>query len=205
MYAKKIQKLIELFSCFPGIGPRTAGRFVFYLTKANKQDVIELSEAIQSITKSLKHCCFCSKLFEGDGDLCEICSAQNRDKTILCVVERETDLVSIEKKNIYKGLYFILHNGFSDVKKQNIDESRIRALKQVIEIPEKFGVSGAKFKEIILAFNSTLKGKTILSFLLRELKPLNKKVSCLGLGLPSEGELEYMDKQTLVSAFGNRK
>ena len=205
MYAKKIQKLIELFSCFPGIGPRTAGRFVFYLTHAKGQEVDDLTEAIQSVKKSLKYCSFCSKLFEEEGDLCEICSNKLRDRTMLCVVENETNLVSIENKKIYKGLYFVLGNGFSDFKKQNLEQLRIESLKQAIKTPEKFGIVHAKFEEIILAFNSTTNGKLISLYLLRELKALNKKITCLGLGLPAEGELEYMDKQTLISAFGSRR
>ena len=211
MYAEKIQKLIDLFSKFPGIGPRVASRFVFYLAKAGTEEVDELAKAILDIKHSLRICRFCFKLFEPssrreqnkDG-LCEICSNGSRDRNLLCVVEKEIDLISIEKTKLYNGLYFILGGSFPALEKKNINDLRIKELRERIKNPPRFGLK-TDFKEIILALNPTVNGETTILYLERELKALNKKTTRLGRGLPTGGELEYADRKTISSAFEGRK
>jgi len=213
MYPKTIQKLIDLFSKFPGVGPKTAARFVFYLTKQNEKEIQDLSKTISSLKSSLKTCNFCFNLFdastsstqEGKEGLCKICSSPSRDRSLLCVVEKETDLVSIEKSRAYKGLYFVLGGTVSTLKTKELKLLRIRELRERIKNPEKFGISGASFKEIIIATNLTVEGEATALFLERKLKDLGKKITRLGRGLPVGGELEYADKETLSSAFRGRR
>jgi len=203
MFSPSIQKLIELFSKFPTCGPRTAARFVFYLLKLKKEEVDELLKAISDLKEKVKHCSFCFKTFEpldfarGKEELCEICSDQRRDKTLLCVVEKETDLVTIEKTKKYPGRYFILGGTLSKLKKEEIKNLRT---KELIERVKNSGV-----EEIILALNPTPEGEATLLYLERLLKPLNKKITRLGRGLPVGAELEYADEETLSSALNNRK
>jgi len=204
MYSKTVQKLINLFSKFPGVGQKTASRFVFYLTGKQKQDLEELSKTISILKDSLKVCEFCFKLFEGEGQLCKICSDKTRNRNILCVIEKETDLVSIEENKFYKGLYFILGGTVSKLKKQDIEKLRIADLIKRIKEPEKFGIEKAKFSEIILATNPTLDGEATALFLERKLKDLRIKTTRLAKGLPAGGELEYADKETLKSSFEKR-
>jgi len=207
MYSNKIQKLIDLFSRFPGIGPKVAGRFVFYLAKLTDKEVKELANAILEVKNSLRPCGFCFKLFEpseAQSNLCEICSDNSRDRTILGVVEKEADLVSIEKNKPHKGIYFILGETPSSFKQENMKSLKVKELKQRIEKAKAFGVA-ADFKEIILALNPTIGGEAATLYLERELKDLNKKITRLGRGLPSGGELEYADRETILSAFKNRK
>jgi len=135
LYSKTIQKLIDLFSKFPTVGPRTATRFVFYLLKTPKKEVKELIEAIVNLKKSVKICAFCFNPFEPSStkaslneNLCPICLDPTRDKTLLCIVEKETDLNSIEKTNKYKGLYFILGGTVSTLKKEEIKKIRVKEL-----------------------------------------------------------------------------
>ena len=97
MYPPLIQKLINLFSKFPTVGPRTAARFVFYLLKLPKEEVDNLVNSISGLKKDVKTCSFCFNPFEGVGGLCPICSNSSRDKTLLCIVEKETDLITLEK------------------------------------------------------------------------------------------------------------
>lgn len=202
MYPPSIQKLIDLFSKFPTVGPRTAARFVFYLLKASNEEVEELLKSIDDLKKSIKFCSFCFNPFDVSKnpaeELCEICRDKTRDKTLLCVVEKESDLLSIEKIKKYKGLYFILGGTISAVKKAEIKKLRIEELEERIK-------SQPEIKEIIIAINPTTEGEATALYLERFLKPFNKKFTRLGRGLPVGAELEYADEETLGSAFEGRK
>ena len=205
MYSPLIQKLIDLFSKFPTVGPKTAARFVFYLIRASKEEVDEITKAISELKEKIKTCSFCFDHSEKDQDLCEICSNPSRDKTILCVVEKETDLSSIEDTKKYKGLYFILGGTLSGLKKTDVKKLKVKELKERIQNPFSFGITTPKFNEIILALNPTPEGEATVLYLERELKPLDIKITHLAKGLPSGGELEYADEETLSSAFEGRK
>jgi recombination protein RecR len=213
MYPPAIQKLIELFSKFPTVGTRTAARFVFYLMGKGQEEIEELVATISEIKKNVKICRFCFNPFdfarrslgEGGAELCPICSNPSRDKTLLCVVEKEIDLDAIEKIKKYRGLYFILGGTVSFLKKKKIKELRLEELKVRLENPQKFGLFGADFKEVIIATNSTTEGEATAFYLERVLRPYNKKISRLGRGLPIGGELEYADEETLASALESRR
>jgi len=207
MYPKSIQKLIDIFSKFPTVGPRTAARFVFYLMKRDKEEVDELIRAIQDLKKNVKLCQFCFNPFESTppgyvGELCEICSDKTRDKSLLCIVEKETDLISLEKTKKYQGLYFILGGAISKLRKKDIKKLRIERLKERIK-------QHPEIKEIIVATNPTTEGEATALYLERVLKTLvaaqGKKITRLGRGLPMGGELEYADEKTLKEALESRK
>ncbi len=186
MFSPKIKKLIELFSKFPTVGPRTATRFVFYLMNIPKKEVKELLKSVEELKEEITVCPLCSSFFEGEkGEKCSICSNQGRDRNTICLVEKQTDLEAIEKTGKYKGIYFIL-------KEKN--------LKNLINRIEK-----EKIKEIILALNPTTKGEKTALRLKRKLKDLPVKVSQLAIGLPVGGEIEYADEDTLLSALERRK
>ncbi len=197
MHPPSIQKLIDLFSKFPTVGPRTATRFVFYLLKLSKEEIEELISTISKIREKVKLCKSCFLPFENEGEFCQICSNASRDKTLLCIVEKESDLLSIENTKKYKGLYFILGGTISTLKKQRAKELRKDKLLS--------RVKSSEFKEIIIAINPTTEGETTALYLERLLKPLGKKITRLGRGLPVGGELEYADEETLGSALEGRK
>ena len=201
MYPPSIQKLIDQFSRFPTVGPRTAARFVFYLLKLPKNDVKKIIESIAELKNKVKLCSFCFKPFEGENNLCEICSDSRRDKTLLCVVEKETDLETIEKTKKYHGRYFILGGTVSKLRKEDIEKLRIKELLEIAKLPE--------IQEIIIATNPTTEGEATTLYLERVLKPFDaaqgKKTTRLGRGLPVGGEIEYADEETLGSALDNRK
>ncbi len=203
MYSATIQKLIDLFSEFPTVGPRTAARFVFYLLKLSEEEVKELTSVISELKDNVKLCENCFKSFEPsqdgapDNKLCEICRDSRRSKELLCVVEKETDLIPIEKTKKYHGLYFILGGTVSALKKEELKKLRVRELLRKIKSPE--------IKEIIIALNPTTEGEATALYLERILKPLNKKTTRLGRGLPSGAELEYADGETLSSALEGRR
>lgn len=200
MFPESLQKLIDLFSKFPTVGKRTASRFVFYLAGLSKEKTDELIIAIQNMKEKVKHCKLCFNSFEENSEsngLCDICRSTKRDKTLLCVVEKETDLITIEAAQKYKGLYFILGGNVSTLKKADIDALRINELiKRVKE---------GGFAEVIVATNPTPEGKATAQLVDKSLKEIGAKITHLGQGLPVGGELEYADEETLESAFEGRK
>lgn len=198
MYPKTIQKLIEVFSKFPGVGPRTATRFAFYLVKENKENLEEIAKLILDLKEKIRFCSLCFKPFEGEEELCEICSNKERDKSLICIVEKEVDLEMIEKIKKYRGLYFILGGPIGSVKKDELKKIKIGELEKRLE-------EDKKIKEIIIATNSTTEGEALSLLLERRLKKFNIKITRLGRGLPTGGELEYADEETLLAAFEGRK
>jgi recombination protein RecR len=209
MHSKSIQKLINHFSKFPTVGPRTAARFVFYLLSSPKEQTADLIESISNISKNVKFCNFCFKPFESEGNLCEICSNLQRNQKTLCILEKETDLDSIEKTKKYNGVYFILGGNVSLLKKDT-EKIKIQELLERIKDPSSFGlVQGLDFQEIIIATNPTTEGNATFLFLERKLKTLLEerkiKITKLGRGLPTGGELEYADEETLSEALERRR
>ena len=198
MYSPSIQKLIKLFSKFPTVGPRTATRFVFYLLKLSPKENSELLSAISELKEKVKLCAFCFKPFEAENELCEICSDAGRDKTVLCVIEKETDLETNERTKKYKGMYFILGGTVSRLRKKDVEALRLKELKE----------RSQKAKEIIIAINPTTEGEATALYLERWLKknlPAGRKITKLGRGLPVGSELEYADEETLSSALESRR
>lgn len=198
MHTKSIQKLIDLFAKFPTVGPRTASRFVFFLLQKSDEEINGLIKSIQDLKQNTKICPSCFNSFEDAGPLCSICGSNIRDKNLICVVANEIDLDSIEKTHKYKGIYFVLGGTVSALKKTDIEKLRIKELEEKIK-------NNPKIQEIILALNSTTEGESTILYLERTLKPLGKKLSRLGRGLPLGAELEYADEETLSAAFEGRK
>lgn len=199
MYSPSIQKLIDKFSKFPTVGPRTAARFVFYLLQLPKKEMEELINSISDLGTNVRYCSFCFKPFEPASaieSLCEICQNSSRDQSLLCLVEKESDLESIEKTKKYKGRYFILGGAISKFKQE---EKKLRTNELLLR------AKNSEIKEIIIATNPTTEGESTALYLERVLKPLAKKTSRLGKGLPVGGELEYADEETLSSALEGRK
>ncbi len=197
MLSPSVQKLIDLFSKFPTVGPRTAARFVFYLLKLPQEKNEELSSLINNLKKTIKICPSCFNPFESSEEiLCPICRNNSRDKALLCLIEKETDLTAIEETKKYKGLYFIL-GGLIGLKKSDKSNLRIGELKEKIK--------NGNIKEMIIALNPTTEGEATALLIERELKPFNIKISRLARGLPIGAELEYADPDTLTSALEGRK
>jgi len=198
MYSPTIQKLIDLFSKFPTVGPRVASRFVFYLMGKKEEEVNELLAAISSLKRNVKLCSFCFNPFEGESELCPICSDPRRDKSLLCIISNETDLSAIEKTKKYNGLYFIFGGTVSTLKKADIEKLRVKELGERVK-------NHPEIQEIIVAIDPTTEGEATALYLERFLKPFNKKITRLGRGLPVGAELEYADEETLSSALESRK
>lgn len=192
MLSPAVQKLVDLFVKFPTVGPRTARRFAFYLIKSDQSEVNDLIEAMQNLKNKIKLCVLCGKSFETDeptNGLCAICSNSQRDQAVLCVIEKEVDLETIEKTSQFKGLYFIWDIGNEE-----------QQLKKLISRVKKEAV-----KEIILALDPTTEGRQLALKIQRNLETLGVKLTQLGRGLPVGGEIEYADEETITSALEGRK
>ncbi len=203
MYPPPIENLIKLFSRFPTIGPRAATRFAFYCLSAPKSDIDNLIDGLKELKKSVKGCSFCFRSISSNQNLCGICSDSKRNRDAICIVEKEPDLLAIESTGEYDGIYFILGGTVSPLKKEDFKNIRIKELQKRIESYEEFNLP--KTKEIIIATNTNTEGEATAIYLARLLDSLKIKTTRLGRGLPTGGELEYADDETLSFALKGRK
>lgn len=199
--SEKFQKLISFFTKLPGIGPRQATRLVLAMLDWSENDVEAFSQAITD----LKHGpILCQQCFNfADEELCRICSNSKRQKTKIAVVEKVTDLVSMEKMGAFDGVYHVLGGAINPVsgyvpEKLKIGEliARLNALKTIHE-PSKI--------EVILATNPNTYGETTALYLDQELKPLGVNITRLARGLAAGSSVEYADEITLSNALKHRR
>lgn len=197
-----IEKLSEIFARFPGIGPRQAKRFVYFLLSRNGDYSGELVRAVQSLKKEITQCEECMRFYPSIGlgqELCSICSDDTRDNSMLMIVPRDIDFEAVERSGSYKGYYFVLGGVVPILEKEPEKRIRIKELKARIK-------KDNKIKEIILAMNANLDGENTAEYLKQKFvqgKALYT-ISTLGRGLSTGAELEYADPETLKNAFLHR-
>ncbi|MEX0913183.1 MAG: toprim domain-containing protein, partial [Candidatus Paceibacterota bacterium] len=194
------------FENFPGIGARQARRFAFHVLTLPKGEADELAMLVGSIQDNVMECASCRRFFSKNGgrsDICEICADNNRDHSKLLVVERDTDIRSIERSGVYDGLYFVLGGTVPLLESRENKKLRGGGLKRVIEARLDSGLA-----EVILGFSINPDGENTGRFveaIIREIPESEKiKVSHLGRGLSTGSELEYADPETLKNALQNR-
>lgn len=203
-----LKRLAELFSEFPGIGPRHARRMVYFLLGREPRFLVDLAEIIGNLKTGVTICTSCFRFFEkdrGESPLCSICRDASRDQTLLLVVSYDADLETMEKTGIYNGLYFVLGGTIPLLDKSPENRIRERELLSLINERAKAG----ELKEIIFAMNATPEGENTYSYLEDKMKLLQDKhkikITLLGRGLSTGSELEYSDKETLKNALKNRQ
>ena len=207
MLPKPIQNLIDEFAKLPSVGPRQAARFVFHLLNQPKEEIEKFAKKL-FILKKIKYCAFCNRAIESPTTtLCDICKDKNRERATICIVEKDTDIESLEKTKRYNGIYYVI--GTEDENKQ------LAKLKDLIlRIKKSLSTSSGQAKkelnEIIIATDATTEGETIALYASRQLGELKKsypqlKITRLGRGLSTGSELEYMDEDTLANALLGRK
>ncbi len=194
-YTKSIEKLIKELSRLPGIGPRSAERITFAILNDKKVDALGLSEAISDVKNKTVHCKICFALSEGD--ICNICDNEQRDKSIICVVEKSADIFAIERSHEYKGLYHVLGGKLAPLEGIGPDQIKV---KELIERLNK-----GKTEEVILALSSDTEGEITALFISRLLSKKKVKVTRLAQGLPVGGDIEFVDEITLGRALENRR
>lgn len=188
-------KLVELFLKFPGIGPRQAKRFAFFLAAQDDNFIENLAGAISEIKKEVKQCRSCFRLSGSVDEKCAICVNPNKENTVM-VVEKDVDLENIEKSGAYRGRYFVLGGALS---LSHSNEAGLR-FKELFE-----KVKNERPEEIIIATSATIEGDNTARYIQKILEPLGAKSTRLGRGLSTGTELEYSDDETISNALKNRK
>lgn len=189
----EIDRLIQLLSRLPGLGPRSARRAALALLKRRETLLEPLAHAMASAAAALKHCSACGNL--DTMDPCGLCRNPERDDRIICVVEDVADLWALERAGIFRGRYHVLGGALSVLDGVTPERLNIDGLVQRAKAAN----------EIILAMNATVEGQTTAHYLLDLLEPLQVKVTRLAHGVPVGGELDYLDEGTLTAAFKARR
>ena len=201
-----LEKLIEQFEKFPGVGSRQAKRFAFHLLTEPKADLEEFAELIRNIRGAVVECQSCFRFFARNASgasECSICQSGTRDRGKLMVVERDSDIEAIERSHTYDGLYFVLGGTVPLLESQDTKKLRGGAFKHIVEKRADAGLT-----EIILGFAVNPDGENTERYIETLLKDIlaarSIRVSHLGRGLSTGSELEYADPDTIVNALKNR-
>ncbi len=189
-----IEKLIEEFSKFPGIGKKTAQRMAFFVLKQRKEEAEALAQAILDVKSRVRYCSVCFNITEEDP--CSICKGEKRDRSMICVVEEANDVVALEKTDQYKGLYHVLGGVLSPLDGVGPDDLKVKELISRLK--------GKEVGEVIIATNASTEGEATAVYLSKLIKPLGIKVTRIARGLPAGGDLEYADQTTLANALEGR-
>jgi len=193
--ARPLARLIDELSKLPGVGPKTAQRLAYHILRTSNADADALAAAVRSVKTDLRYCSTCFNIAEADP--CAVCSADDRDGTVVCVVEEPLDVLAIERTGLYKGVYHVLHGAISPVNGVRPDDLRIAEL--VVRV--RAGV----VEELILALNPNLEGDATAMYIGQMLASSPVRVTRLARGLPMGGDLEYADEVTVGRALEGRR
>ncbi|MCI8503162.1 MAG: recombination protein RecR [Dorea sp.] len=192
-YSNQISRLIEEFSCLPGIGAKSAARLAFHLIHMPEGDVVRLADTMVEARRNIRYCKECCTLT--DNELCPICSSMERNHKTIMVVENTRDLAAYEKTGKYSGVYHVLHGAISPMLGIGPEDIRLKELITRLE---------GDVEEVIIATNSSLEGETTAMYISKLIKPVGVKVTRIASGVPVGGDLEYIDEVTLLRALDGR-
>jgi recombination protein RecR len=195
MLASPFEHLIEKLIKLPGIGRKAAQRIAFHLLQIPRTEAVALAKAIIEIKDKLKPCSHCFNLAETDP--CPICRDIKRKSDVLCVVEEPEDIIIIEQSNVYHGKYHVLGGRYAPLENITEDDLTIEPLKKRIQ--------AENIKEIILATAPNTDGDATAMIIARTLNDTQVKITRLGRGLPTGGDLAFLDKVTIDAAFRSRE
>ena len=190
-----IEKLNKAFSKLPGVGSKTAQRFIYHLLERDRAGGIELAKSLIETMENVKNCEKCRTLTEKN--ICDICSNFSRDNTQLCVVETPSDINVIEQSGAYSGKYFVLSGYLSPIDGIGAAELGLNDLENLLNNDE--------VSELILATNATIEGEVTAHYIRNLAKKYQIKTTRIAHGIPLGGELEYTDINTIAHALSGRK
>ncbi|SMN16593.1 Recombination protein RecR [uncultured Candidatus Thioglobus sp.] len=190
-----IESLNKAFCALPGVGSKTAQRFVYHLLERNRNGGFELAKALVDAMEHVQHCHSCRTLSEKN--ICNICANTMRDNSQLCIVETPTDIHAIEQSGAYKGKYFVLSGYLSPIDGIGASELGLDELEQKL--------ADDHISEIILATNATVEGEVTAHYISNMSKQFNVQITRIAHGIPIGGELEYADINTIAHALSGRK
>ena len=192
--SKLLENAVNEVSRLPGIGKRTALRLVLYLLNQPKSHTNHLTNALNSLVENVKLCKSCHNI--SDVELCEICASENRNKSIICVVEDIRDVMAIENTVQYKGLYHVLGGRISPMEGVGPHNLKIDSLIEKVKTGD--------VSEIVLAMSSTMEGDTTNFYIYKQLQEFEVKISTIARGISVGDELQYTDEVTLGRSIANR-
>ena len=193
--AEPIAKLVEALGKLPGIGPKSAQRLVYHLLHTPNEEVKGLAEAILTLKEKIGLCSICFNI--ADCDPCPVCQDKERDHSKICVVERPSDVVALERTGKYGGVYHVLHGTISPGRGIGPEQLKIKELLARVQ--------DGSVSEVILATNPNLEGEATAMYLRRMVLSPDMQVSRLARGLPFGADLEYADDMTLGQALEDRR
>lgn len=195
MAADPIRRLVQELSRLPGIGEKTATRLAFHLVRGNRQQVLDLAQALVDVTDKIRLCSVCMNMTEQDP--CALCCDPRREADTICVVATPSDLIAIDRGGHFRGRYHVLHGLLSPLEGVGPDDIR------VAELVRRLG-GDPPVREVIIATSPSVDGEATAMYVARVVKPLGVKVSRIATGLPVGGELEYSDQATIARALAGR-
>jgi len=190
-----LEQLIDSLRCLPGVGPKSAQRMAYYLLQHDRKGASDLALALNNALQVVDHCKLCNTFSEQP--VCPLCASEQRDKSLLCVVEMPTDLMMLENTHAYTGMYFVLMGRLSPLdgigpKEIHLDKLIKRAQDGIVQ-------------EVILATNYTVEGDATAHYISELLRARGIKTSRIARGMPMGGEIEYVDSGTLAQAMMERR
>lgn len=190
-----IQNAASAFDSLPGVGPRAALRYAYWLVTQPKESIERFARSLQKLAEQVRHCDICGQW--SDKSPCAICTDPARDQSLLCVIATSPDIRAIEDSAAYKGRYHVLGGTIDPIEGRTPDTLRIEPLVSRIK--------SEGIKEIILALDADLPGDVTALFITKRLADLQVKITRLARGLPTGAALEYADANTLADALKNRR
>ena len=196
-----LAQLMEHFRRLPGIGPKTAARLAYHVLGMEREQALALAHSIIEAKDKIRFCSVCFSLT--DTDPCAICRSEKRDHGLICVVEEPRDVAAMERtrghdrNRGYQGTYHVLQGVLSPLDGVGPENIRVRELVERIQT--------GSVREVIMATNPNLEGEVTATYIARLLKPLGIQVTRIARGLPTGGDLEYADEETLAKALEKRR
>ena len=194
-YAEPMARLIEELKKLPGVGTKSAQRYAFHLLRSSDEDAAALADAVRGLKASLRLCSICNNVT--DVDPCAYCASPSRNQRLVCVVEEPTNIASVERTQMYQGVYHVLHGTLSPLHGVGPDQLRARTLIGRVERGE--------VDEVILATSPTLEGEATASWLASALRGFNVKITRIATGVPAGSDIEYADEVTMAWAMDGRR
>lgn len=195
MYIEPIEILSEKFRRLPGVGKKSAVRMAFSVLELSNEEAEAFAEAILDAKRRVRSCSVCGNMT--DSDICAVCSDEERDRSVVCVVEDSRDVIAFERVREYNGLYHVLGGAISPL--AGVGPNDLTTEQLIRRVRE------GEIKEVIIATNPNVEGETTAMYISKLLSPLGVKITRLAYGVPVGGNLEYADEVTLNRAIEGRR
>ena len=194
-YIESLQRLAEAFGRLDGVGRKSAMRMAYSVLDLPDEEAAAFAQAIRDAKEKIHLCPVCMNLT--DRELCSICEDENRDRSVVCVVEDPKTVVSMEKVREFHGVYHVLHGAISPLNGVTPEQLKV---KELLHRLEEGGI-----REVIVATNPTVEGEATAMYLSRLIRPFGIRVTRLAYGVPVGSDLEYADENTLYRALQGRQ